>query len=122
MLIESLFAVREGIRIYLDTRTGIDLVADVKSGSEAIEVCEVIKPDVVLMELVLPDGSGLDIMHALQDVHPEVEIIFLTNAKGSHLLDAAKNAGAAGLITKGVRGEVLCGAIQNAMNGGKHKP
>ena len=121
MVIDRMLVVRDGIRAYLDAHPGIGLVADAKSASEAMEVCDAIKPDVVLMELVLPEGSGLDIMHALQEIHPDVEIIFLTNAQGSHLREAAEKAGAAGLITKGVTGETLCDAIQRAMNGRKHR-
>lgn len=114
MIIDTLLAVREGLGAYLDSQEDFKLVAVAQTGIGAEAVWAEARPDVVLLELEMSEGHGLQVARALRQAHPQTTIIFLTNGRGSDLLDAAASVDAASVLPKGLSGAELCEAIRQA--------
>ena len=107
--------VRDGLATYLGAQENIEVVAEISSGLELVRKYVELKPDIVLMDLLLPGVNGIEIMKALQEYAPDVIVILITNSRGIHLQEAAHAAGAARLLNKGIPGEELLKTIHEVM-------
>jgi DNA-binding NarL/FixJ family response regulator len=116
MIIDSMLAVREGLGAFLESQQDFKIVAMAQSGRGAAAIWGEARPDLVLLEMELPDGGGLEAVRALRLAHPETKVILLTNSKLPQLLDQARAAGAVGVLPKGVSGAELCDAIRWAID------
>ncbi len=115
MIVDNHKGVRMGVITYLESHADFELVAEASNGKEAITRYIKEKPDLVLMDLVLPDSSGINIMQDLHQVNAQVPVIILITSKYSYLSEVAITAGAACTINKDVRGQTLTSAIKEAM-------
>jgi DNA-binding NarL/FixJ family response regulator len=115
MVVDNHKGVRLGVITYLESQADFELVAEASNGAEAITRYIKEKPDLVLMDLVLPDSSGINIMQDLHQVNVRVPVIILTTSTGFHLSEAVMTAGAACVVNKDVRGQALASAIREAM-------
>lgn len=115
MIVDNSSAVRMGVATYLESQAGIVLATEASNGVEAIKRYRREKADLVLMDLDLPDASGIVIMQHMHEINPRVPVILLTSAKGSLSCAAAAEAGAASVIQKHVKGQELSAAIDRAM-------
>jgi len=109
--------VREGLRTFLELQEGIEVVAEAGDGAEAIELAERLRPNVILMDLVMPKLDGLDAMRVLQQGLPEARVIVLTSFADDEKLLPAIRAGAAGYLLKNVQPQELARAIRAAHAG-----
>ncbi len=109
--------VREGLRTFLELQEGIEVVAEAGDGAEAIELAERLRPNVILMDLVMPRLDGLDAMRVLQQGLPEARVIVLTSFADDEKLLPAIRAGAAGYLLKNVQPQELARAIRAAHAG-----
>lgn len=116
MIVDNHKGVRMGVITYLESHADFELVAEASNGKEAITRYIKDKPDLVLMDLVLPDSSGVNIMQELHQINAQVPVIILTTLTGSHLSEAVMASGAACIINKDVRGQTLTSAIKEAMD------
>jgi len=103
--------------MYLRTEATIDIVGEAESGHEAIRQVESLKPDVVLMDLVMADGDGLEATQRLKQSYPNLKIIILSTFKKEEDVQAVMAAGADGYMLKDADGEALLQAIQDVQNG-----
>lgn len=116
MIIDNHKGVRMGVITYLESHADFELVAEASNGAEAITRYIKEKPDLVLLDLVLPDTSGINLMQDLHQVNARVPVIILTTSIGFHLSEAVMTSGAAFVINKDVRGQVLASAIRETMD------
>ena len=103
--------VREGLRGLISRQPGMSVVGEAGSVAESIEVAEYAEPDVVIMDVRLPDGSGVEACRAIREARPETKLIILTSYADDEALFAAIIAGASGYLLKQTRGQALVEAI-----------
>lgn len=109
--------VRKGLSLFLKAFGDLELAGEAKNGAEAIQICAELIPDVVLIDLVLPDMDGIDAIRSIFKNHPRVKVIALTSFKeGSRIMNALE-AGAIGYLTKDISAEDLAWAIRDAHSG-----
>ncbi len=103
--------VREGLRGLIGRQAGMTVVGEAGSVAESIETAARTTPDVVIMDVRLPDGSGVEACRAIREARPETKLIMLTSYADDEALFAAIIAGAAGYLLKQTRGQALVDAI-----------
>ena len=104
--------VRQGLRTFLELQEGIEVVAEADDGEEAVTAAERTKPDVVLLDLVMPRLGGVEAIRRIRDVSPESRVIVLTSFFDDAKLFPAVRAGAAGYLLKDVQPQELVRAIK----------
>jgi DNA-binding NarL/FixJ family response regulator len=103
---------RKGMRSLLETMTDITLVGEAKSGREAVELATVHQPDLVLMDLQMPEGSGLAATRELSKLSPNMRILVVTLFEDDDSIFTALRAGAHGYILKDADEEEMMRAIR----------
>jgi len=109
--------VREGVRTYLQTQPDIQVVAEAATGLEAIQLSATSTPDVVLLDLVMPELDGIGAIHQIRVVSPHTQIIVLTSFHDDEYIFPAIKAGALSYLLKDVQPKVLVEAIRQAARG-----
>ena len=112
--------IRDGIAALLDGLQGMELVGQASTGREAIESFRHLRPDVTLMDLRMPDMSGIEAIQVIRAEFPNARIIVLTTYKGDAQAAAALKAGAAGYLLKSLVGKELLDTI-SAVHAGKRR-
>ena len=100
LLADDHAVVREGLRSYLEVQDGLAVVGEAADGEEAVREAERLRPDVVLMDLVMPRLDGVGAMRELRRVVPDTNIVFVTTSRTPEDRDRAAAAGADGYIVK----------------------
>jgi NarL family two-component system response regulator LiaR len=109
--------VRGGIRYALLDEDGIEFIGEAPDGAAAIRLCEQAQPDVVLMDLMMPEMDGVETTRAIRERCPQVQILVLTSFHDKDLVPRAMQAGAIGYLLKGVSNRELVEAIRAAHAG-----
>lgn len=117
MIVDDHAVVRSGLAAFLLAYDDFELVGEAESGSAAIAMSAQAKPDVVLMDLVMPEMDGATATRGIRSVCPQTQVIALTSFKEQDLVQAALQAGAIGYLLKNVSAEELAGAIRAAKVG-----
>jgi NarL family two-component system response regulator LiaR len=117
MLVDDHAVVRSGLSAFLMAFDDLELVAEAGSGQEAIHVCEQARPDVVLMDLVMPEMDGAAATRIIRNRCPETQVIALTSFKEQDLIQGALQAGAISYLLKNVSADELANAIRAAHAG-----
>lgn len=117
MIVDDHKVVRRGLRAYLRTIADLEVVGEATDGREAVELCPQLQPDVILMDLVMPEMSGAEATRIIRQRWPEVQVIALTSFQEKELVQEAVQAGAISYLLKGVSGEDLSAAIRAAHAG-----
>lgn len=117
MLVDDHDMVRRGLAAFLKVNPDLELVGEAKDGAEALAVCNRVQPDVILMDLMMPEMDGAAATRAIQKNWPEVKIIALTSFQEKDLIHEALRAGAIGYLLKNVTVEELAAAIRSAHAG-----
>ncbi len=118
LLVDDHQVVRVGLRTVLHNRQhGITVVGEAGSKAEAVRVAKQLKPDVVLMDVRLPDGSGVDACRDILSNRPTTRMIFLTSFADEEFFLAALLAGAQGYVLKTIDSNLLIQSIQAVSNG-----
>jgi DNA-binding NarL/FixJ family response regulator len=111
--------IREGIAALIANQGDMELVAEASSGREAVEIFRSARPDVTLMDLQMPEMSGIDAITAIRAEHPGARIIVLTTYEGDVLAERALKAGAQAYVLKGLIGRDLMETIRIVNKGSK---
>jgi len=109
--------VREGLRGLISRQESMTVVAETGTVAEAIEAAARSKPDVVIMDVRLPDGSGVEACRAIRDARSETKVIMLTSYADDEALFASIIAGASGYLLKQTRGQAVVDAITSVASG-----
>jgi NarL family two-component system response regulator LiaR len=109
--------VRSGLETILRLYDDIELLAQAESGSEAIRICAATRPDVVLMDLVMPGMDGGLATREILRQCPATRVLVLTSYSDEALIESALNAGAIGYLMKNISGDQLAAAIRGAAVG-----
>ena len=117
MLVDDHEVVRQGLRALLEAEEDIKVVAEADNGLAAASLASAHQPDVVVMDVRMPGGSGIDACRAIRDERPEAQIIMLTSFSDDEALFNSIMAGAAGFVLKQIRGHDLIDAIRTVGGG-----
>jgi NarL family two-component system response regulator LiaR len=109
--------VRRGLATILQVFDYLELVGEAADGAAAIQLCANLLPDVILMDIVMPDIDGVMVTRAIRQRFPMVQVIALTSFKEENLVQNALQAGAIGYLLKDVTAEELAQAIRAAHAG-----
>jgi NarL family two-component system response regulator LiaR len=117
MIVDDHGMVRKGLAAYLNNWEDIAVVGEARDGREALTLCEQLHPDVILMDLLMPEMGGVAATQAIHQRDPQVQIIALTSFQEKELVRDAIQAGAIGYLLKNISGEELADAIRSACAG-----
>lgn len=117
MIVDDHRVVRSGLKTLLLTFDDLKVVAEATGGEEAVRLCAEVKPDVVLMDLVMPGMDGIAATKAIRGVCPGTRVVVLTSFGDQERVQAALKAGAIGYLLKDVSDVELVTAIRNAAAG-----
>lgn len=117
MLVDDHDIVRTGLRTYLETISGFEVVAEAGNGSEAIQKAVETQPDVIIMDITMPEMDGLTATRRLKTVCPDSHILALTVHQDKQYFFAMLAAGASGYVTKHAAVEDLVAAIRSVAGG-----
>ena len=109
--------VRRGIRQLLSTEAGIEVVGEANNGRDAVADMDKLKPDIVLMDLVMPVMDGIEAIRQIKASHPSIQILVLTSFATDDKVFPAIKAGALGYLIKDTSPEELIHAIQQVYKG-----
>ena len=109
--------VREGLRGLIGRQESMSVVGEAGTVAEAVEAAARTKPDVVIMDVRLPDGSGVEACRAIREGRPETRVIMLTSYADDEALFASIIAGASGYLLKQTRGQAVVEAIVSVATG-----
>jgi two-component system, NarL family, response regulator LiaR len=117
MLVDDHTMVRRGLAAFLKVFDDLQLAGEAESGAAAIQLCAEVGPDVVLMDMVMPDMDGAAATRIIRQQFPQVQVIALTSFKEGNLVKNALEAGAIGYLLKDVSADELARAIRAAHAG-----
>lgn len=117
LLVDDHEVVRVGLRTVLHNHQGITVVGEAGSKAAAVRAVTRLKPDIVLMDVRLPDGSGVEASRDILAKHPTTRIIFLTSYADDDSVLAAVLAGAQGYVLKNIDSSLLIRSIRTVSNG-----
>ena len=117
MIVDDHPMVRDGLKVFLSVSPGMECSGEASSGEEALELCRAVKPDVVLMDLLMPGMGGVAAIQAIRQRLPQVRIIALTSFAEPDLVQQAIRAGAVGYLLKNMTMGDLAEAIRAAYAG-----
>ena len=118
LIVDDHAIVRKGILMFLNTESSIQIVGEAEDGQDALRQAEELRPDVILMDLVMPEKDGIEATIQLKQCLPTIKIIVLTTFKDKAKIEAVMDAGADGYLLKDADGEALLQAIQSVQRGG----
>jgi len=117
LVVDDHAVVREGLRTFLELQEGIEVAGEAADGREAVRIAAELRPDVILMDLVMPRLDGVAAMRELRRRLPSSRVIVLTSFAGDDRLLPAIQAGAAGYLLKDVEPRELARAVRAAHAG-----
>ena len=109
--------IRQGLRLILETENDFELIGEASDGNEALDLCKKLKPDVVLMDLRMPNMDGLTAIEKLRVEQPEIAVIILTTFNEDDLMLRGLQAGAHGYLLKDTDRNTLFNTIRAAARG-----
>jgi two-component system, NarL family, response regulator LiaR len=117
LLVDDHAMVRLGLAAFMMAHDDLELAGEAESGEQALALCARHQPDVVLMDLMMPEMDGAAATRAIRECYPKVQVIALTSFKEMDLLQGALQAGAIGYLLKNVSSGELADAIRAAKDG-----
>jgi NarL family two-component system response regulator LiaR len=117
LVVDDHAMVRRGLAAFLKAFDDLELAGEAASGQAALELCVQLQPDVVLMDMVMPDMDGAAVTRLLRSQTPSIQVIALTSFMEEILVQSALHAGAIGYLLKDVSADALAQAIRDAHAG-----
>ncbi|HMS56695.1 MAG TPA: response regulator transcription factor [Fimbriimonadaceae bacterium] len=120
LIVDDHEMVREGLRALLSGEDKYDIVGEAKDGMEAVRMTSSLKPDLVLMDIQMPQLDGIKATEEINQHHPDVRVLVLTTFLDASKVRAALKAGAVGYLLKNVRKDEIFEAISSVMTGSRY--
>lgn len=117
LLVDDHAVVRSGLAAFLMVFDDLEFVGEANNGREAVQRCAELQPDVVVMDLMMPEMDGAAATRAIRDRWPQIQIVILTSFKEDEMVQSALRAGAIGYLLKNASADDLAGAIRQAVAG-----
>jgi NarL family two-component system response regulator LiaR len=117
MIVDDHDMVRKGLATFLKVNADLELVGEARDGQEALRMCEQVHPNVVLMDLVMPEMDGTTATRLIRQRWPEVQVVALTSFQEKELVQQVLQAGAIGYLLKNVSVDELADAVRAAYAG-----
>lgn len=117
LLVDDHGIVRQGLRMYLQMDPDLQVVGEASNGEEAVDQARKLKPDIVLMDILMPGMDGLEATAVIRRELPDTEVIALTSVLDDAVIHQTIRAGAIGYILKDTGSDELCRAIRAAYGG-----
>jgi NarL family two-component system response regulator LiaR len=117
LLVDDHKVVRNGLRIFVSLYDDIEVVGEARNGQQALELCALQQPHVVLMDMAMPVMDGPTATRLIRKQYPKVQVVALTSFDDEKIIHQAIEAGALGFLYKDVEEEELIGAIRSARQG-----
>lgn len=117
MLVDDHDVLLSGIKLWLSKVDNWEVVAEVSSGEEAIEVAKQVKPDLVLMDISMPGMNGIEALKKIKEVNEKIKVLMLTMHSDEEYLKGALKAGASGFVLKRAAHKELITAIEIVLAG-----
>lgn len=117
LLVDDHQVVRMGLRFVLEDVPGVELIGEAGNADEAIAQCRLLQPDVVIMDIKMPDKNGIVACREIMAQWPQMKVIMLTSFVDDHLILEAIEAGAVGYVLKGVSTDELLRALDAVRDG-----
>ncbi len=117
LLVDDHAVVRSGLGAVLSALDDMELAGEAANGQEAVRACERLKPDVVLMDLLMPVMDGVTAIRTIHERWPDVRVVALTSFGDRDLVEGALKAGATSYLIKTVSAQELATAIRDAVTG-----
>ena len=118
LLVDDHKVVRSGLRMLLDNESDLTIVGEAGTGQEALQLVEQLQPDLVLMDIGLPDQSGIDVAYQIKQRWPKIAVVALTIHEDEEYFFKMLQAGVNGYVPKRAAPEELLTAIRTANEGG----
>jgi len=120
LIVDDHAVVRAGIKLLLSREDDIEPVGEAGSGRDAVFEARSLKPDVILMDVVMPDGSGLEVIPTVLREHPETKILVLSMQDDPRYVREAFAAGASGYVLKEAADVEVVSAVREVARGGRY--
>ena len=117
LLVDDHEVVRSGLRMLLENQADLKIVGEASNGGQALELVETLRPDVVIMDITLPDISGIDATRQIKKLYPKVAVVALTIHEDQQYFFEMLQAGASGYVPKRAAPDDLITAIRAAHHG-----
>jgi len=117
LVVDDHEVVRQGLVSLLERREGFQVVAQAGTVAEAIEAAHKYQPDLIVMDVRLPDGSGIEACREIRSEHPQIRVVILTSYPDEEAVFASIVAGASGYLLKQIRGRDLVAALESVGRG-----
>jgi two-component system, NarL family, response regulator LiaR len=120
LIVDDHSVVRMGLRVFLDLQPDIEVVGEASDGSEGVAMARRLEPDVILMDLLMPNMDGITAIGRIKAERPETEIVTMTSFIEEDKVTAALEAGASGYVLKDAEAEEVAAAVRAAFAGEVH--
>jgi two-component system, NarL family, response regulator LiaR len=117
LIVDDHQMVREGLKVLLSTCEDIEVIGEAANGAEAVDLCPALRPDVVLMDVMMPVMDGAEATAEITAAFPETRVIALTSFVDQEYVRKALDAGAISYLLKDARPDALTQAIRDAVDG-----
>lgn len=114
MVVDDHDVVRRGLAVFLRAFEDLELAAEATNGAEAVELCGQVNPQVVLMDLMMPEMDGITATKLIRERYPHIRVVALTSRKDEYSVGAMMKAGAIGYLLKNASVEELANTILSA--------
>ncbi|QTD43406.1 response regulator transcription factor [Sporosarcina sp. Te-1] len=117
LIVDDHHVVRKGLVFFFRTQQDLEIVGEAVNGKEAVELANSLKPDLILMDLVMPEMDGIEATKRIKQQHPDMKIMMLTSFSDQDHVLPALEAGASGFQLKDIQPDELVTALKKIMNG-----
>lgn len=120
LIVDDLALVRDGIKALLEKQNFIEIVGEAEDGHDAINKAAALKPDIILMDVFMPDISGIEATRLIKEKFPDIKVIFLSINSSEEFITSGIKAGGSGYLPKDIRQDELVTAIIEVDKYGKY--
>lgn len=117
LIVDDHLVVREGLAAILEPYDDLQVVGEAETGTQAVRACQELEPDVVLMDLIMPQMDGVEATRAIRSQDRGPQVLALTSYNDDHMVRGVLEAGAVGYLLKNVRAQQLADAVRAVSRG-----